>query len=323
MNNYTFRVDYLKNRHSNILGKKHPLVSLSKTMFSSMSNPSFYDLYNKEVAPTPDPDHLDPNLYENLDALLEKYGLNTPETNNIEDTLNKGYWEILYHDQYTKKWYDYASENMTIQNIDPANYDYESVAPFTVDKIVENGKRFTIYNQSYLIRAEVETNWPETKDIPFENNPDLYSPLTLIAKISSLNTQSYTVTEVDRTSCFVYQPAATCFLLVYSPPKHVGKLEIYCMQSWTNRDYTELDPVTNMCYLNTYLADPSNNVSTVLPKDWTFVQCILGNEAMIALFSNPSLGIRARVISDGIGNSYQYVRKEEAPFLYDIFEKKE
>ena len=318
MNNHNFRLDYLGDRYPYTLGRKHPLVSLSKVLFSSMSNPSFYNIHNKQVEPTPEPVPLDPNLYANLDALLDKYGLSGSDVSTMTDTLNKGYWELLYQDSVTGKWYDYASENMTIQNIDPANYDYVTGKPSYVSNILENGKRFTYYTESYLIHSNIQPTeqWPTMKYVPFKNNPNLSSPLKLIATLDSLSAQSYVPRAVSRTSCFVFGPAATCFLLIYRPPSNIGELAIYCMQTWTNSTYKELDPLTNMCYLNTYLSD-STEVSPILPQYWTFTQCIMGNETMIALFSNPSLGIYAQVISDAIGNSYQYIRPEEAPFLYD------
>lgn len=314
MNN--FRLDYLETPQSYTLGRKHPLVSISKVLFSSMSNPNFYNEYNKPIEPIP----LDPNLYSNLDALLAKYGLVGPNVSKIMDTLNKGYWELLYQDLETTKWYDYASENMQIVNIDPSNYHYTTGNPDYVGDIVPNGKRFTYYTQSYLIRSNIPSTekWPTKKYIPFTNNPNISATLTLIATLDSLETTFYEQRQVSRTSCFVFGPAAVCFLLIYKPPSNIGNTEIYCMQSWTNATYTELNPITNMCYLNTYLSDSTKvGVGNTLPQYWIFTQCILGNDSMIALFSNPSIGITAKVINDAIGNSYQYVRPEEAPFLYD------
>ena len=109
------------------------------------------------------------------------------------------------------------------------------------------------------------------------------------------------------------------FFISLLPTSRGGELKIYCMQTWTNSTYKELDPLTNMPYLNTYLADPTK-VDVVLPPYFTFVQCNLEDDAMIAVFSNPSIGIYAQVMTDGVGNNYQYVRRDEAPFLYEEIE---
>lgn len=302
MNNPNFNFKFARGKNSYTLGRKHPLVEKSNVLFSSMANPN---IYRKQIKPTP-PKPLDPNLYANLNKLLVKYGL--ANSNQLLGTLNKGYWELLYQDKNTGIWYDYASDEMTIQNIDPSNYDYTSGIPDYISAIVENGKRFTYYTESYLIPPSLPDNeqWPPTKQVPFKNNPNLTSTITLIATLESLAQEFYVPRTVSRTSCFVFGPSATCYFLIYKPPE--TEAAIYCMQTWTNANYTELDPLTNMCYLNTYLS---------LPEYWTFTQCILASDAMIALFSNPALGISAQVISDNIGNSYQYVRPEEAPFLYD------
>jgi hypothetical protein len=203
---------------------------------------------------------------------------------------------------------------MSIQNTDPSNYDLTQ--PDYVSLIIENGKRFTYNDESYLITENIPTtpDFPAVKYFPFKNNEYLTSPTKLIATLTEVSTAAYFEKTVSRTSCFVFGPGATCFLLIYQPSADYKK--IYCMQSWTNIIYTDLDPTTNMCYLNTYLADPSN-VTTVLPPYWTFTQCNITDESMIALFSNPSMGISAVVISDGVSNTYQYVRPEEAPFLYE------
>jgi hypothetical protein len=307
---------YMQKKNSIVLGRKHPLVCNSNVLFSSMANPNIYNKSKKPVPPRPTT--IDPNKYANLNKLLKQYGFTgKPNLSKFVNSKNSGYWEILYLDASSNIWYDYASEVMTIQNIDASNYIIEQ--PSYVSAIIENDKRFEYYDEAYVITENIPTtdNFPADKNIPFKNNPNLYSNLKLIATLSSLDPSPYVERTVNRTSCFVFAPGTTCYLLIYfNPAENIKK--IYCMQTWTNSSYAELDPLTNMPYLNTYLAE-SPNVSEPLPEFWTFTQCILDDSAMIALFSNPSMDIFARVISDGIGNSYQYVREEEAPFLYEQF----
>lgn len=303
--------NYLFGKHRVTIGKSHPLVSSSKSLFSLLNKPQIYTQLTKLA------EIIDPTKYSNLSKLLEKYGflkniISITQKNRVK---NRGYWELLYLDASTNIWYDYASEPMSIQNIDAANYIVEQ--PSYVAAILENDQRFEYYDEAYVITDNIATteNFPATKEYSFKNNPNLTSTLKLIATLSALDPNPYVERTVNRTSCFVFAPGTTCYLLIYYNPNE-GEKKVYCMQTWTNSVHTELDPTTNMCYLNTYLKE-SPNVSQPLPEYWTFAQCLLDDETMIALFSNPSMGISARVISDGISNSYQYVRPEEAPFLYE------
>ncbi len=215
MNNYGFRINYINGR-SYSLGKKHPLVSISKVLYSSMSNPAFYNIYNKQVEPTPTQEPLDPNLYANLDGLLDKYGLSGSDVTISKDTANTPFWELLYQDSSSGLWYDYASTDMSIENIDPSNYNIEQ--PNYVSDIVENGFRFLYYGESYIISSNIEPTdqWPTKKYIPFKNNVNLTAPLVLTATLDSLNSIPYVPDTISRTSCFVFLPSSTCILLIKS-----------------------------------------------------------------------------------------------------------
>lgn len=265
------------------------------------------------------PFKINPNLYSNLELLLTIYGLNPNLNKEVEvkkDAKDKSYWELLYKDKFSDLLYDYISIPNSIQNPDSNNYIIEK-DPY-VSYIIPNDKRFTYFGESYIIEPKINNPlFPPKKYIPFKYLQNEYSPLKLTATLKGLSGEAYVESTVDRFSCFVFKPSSTVFLLVNKSGDNSTK-KIYAMQTWTNKTYTELDSATNMFYLQTVLSDPVIVGENVLPENWIFVNCILDEEYMIALFSNPDMGINAKVISDGIGNSYQYVRYEEAPFLYDL-----
>lgn len=262
---------------------------------------------------------VNPNLFSNLNILLTKYGLNpqiNPKVNVYNDAKNQRYWELLYQDSDSKIYYDYISTLNSIQNTDSNNYIVIQ-EPY-VSNIVYNDKRFVYYSSSYIINVDVSSVlFPQTKYISFKALPSEVSPLNLTATLQSLGTQPYTENIVTRYSCFVFEPSSNVFLLIHQPGDKSTK-KIYAMQTWSNKVYPPLDSETNMFNLQTILSDPEIVGENVLPEKWVFASCLLDEVFMIALFSNPDMDINAVVLGDALGNSYQYIRYEEAPFLYDL-----
>jgi len=80
------------------------------------------------------------------------------------------------------------------------------------------------------------------------------------------------------------------------------------MQTITNQCNPHINE-TNLVYLKLYLR---------LPIGWMYSLCSLEKNKTLMLISNSEH--RAKVLNDDLSNSYQYIRPEEALFLYqDIF----
>jgi len=282
----------------------------------------------------PEPKPVDPNDYVNLNYILSINGYLTSDYNVAKQAKNKPFWELLYQSAETLIYYDYVSITNSVQNIDADNYNWNVLEP-GVSAIVRNDKRYFIYNQSYVLKEDVSTDiFPLTKYIPLidKNGTELgiSSPLRLTTTLTSLASGRYIESIINRTSAFVYEPDNIVFILIDTTNK-----KIYAMQTWTNNTPTTADPppdfftvspgnllnpTTNFGYYYSILQDEAIvGAENVMPPGWCFTQCYLDNESMIVLMANPVKNWYAKVITDGLGNNYQYIREEEAPFLYDIF----
>lgn len=287
------------------------------------------------VPPPPPPEPVDPNLYSNLDYLLSVNGYLTPDYNVVKDAKDKPFWELLYQEEATGIYYDYISTLNSVQNMDANNYNWNVLEP-GISAIIRNDKRFNTVNQSYLLKENIENLplFPKIKYIPLigidGEEIGISSPLNLTTTLTSLSSGRYIESIINRTSAFVFEPENVVFLLIDTINK-----KIYAMQTWTNNTPTTQDPPpdfftvfpaniinpnTNFFYFASLLQDSSIvGEANLLPPGWAFTQCRLDNVSMILLMTNPEKGWYAKVITDGLGNNYQYIREEEAPFLYDIF----
>jgi hypothetical protein len=282
----------------------------------------------------PEPKPIDPNDYANLNYILSTNGYLTSDYSVAKKAKNKPFWELLFQSSETHIYYDYVSTTDSVQNIDADNYNWNVLEP-GVSAIIRNDKRYFMYNQSYVLKENISTVlFPPTKYIPLidKNGTELgiSSPLKLTTTLTSLSSGRYIESIINRTSAFVYEPDNTVFMLIDTINK-----KIYAMQTWTNNTPTTevpppdfftvspgnlLDPNTNFGYYYSILQDETIiGVENVIPPGWCFTQCYLGSESMIVLMANPEKNWYAKVVTDGLGNNYQYIREEEAPFLYDIF----
>lgn len=106
-------------------------------------------------------------------------------------------------------------------------------------------------------------------------------------------------------------------MLIYN---YNGDKKIYSLQTWTINTRIQ-DPNTTVFLLQSILNNSEYVGENVMPPYWMFTYVKLSTDKMIALFSNPSMGITAKVITDGLGNNYQYVRPDEAPFYMNNYKR--
>ena len=223
------------------------------------------------------------------------------------------YWEILYPDYYTQTYYDYVSTENSIQTTIGSDLYLEEEG-----EIVLNDKRLYMTDMSIIFHEDEENSeqFPLYKYLQYRNpnyvpysvnttdskTLDLYVQLKKMTTLSMLqSSELYTEKQVDRTSVFIFYPKTTVYLLINTINK-----KIYCMQTMTNqtKEGTTINE-TNLIYLKHKLN---------LPNGWMYSLCMMDKDTYLILVSDKNH--RAKVINDDFNNSYQYIRPEEAPFLY-------
>jgi hypothetical protein len=106
--------------------------------------------------------------------------------------------------------------------------------------------------------------------------------------------------------------------LVYTLSRHDadGRLEIYALQSFGN-------DINNQYTVDQLLLSPVNaNVSTTNPLTPSITPpdgVVFGYVSLEDMLMVPSYG-KATVVSDNLGNSYQLIDRDAAPWLYDQYE---
>jgi len=320
------------------LGKKNPRVLNTHVRFSSLKNRNynFAPFINRQNDRQNDR-QIDVNKYSNLNYLLYTNGYLTDEFLVRKDVNNKPFWELLFQDASSGIYYDYLSDTNSIQNIDADNYYNWDFLEDGVKSIVRNDKRFNKMNQTYVLNeTNISTNlFPSIKYMTLKNTDgtplNITTPLALRTTLTSLSSKKYEESVVNRTSAFVYEPNNIVFLLINTNESK----KIYIMQTWTNNPPVGVttsidsnfftisptnitDPNTNFYYYASILKDEKIvGEGNLLPLNWCFTHCLLDNESMILLMTNPNKNWYAKVITDGLGSNYQYIREEESPFLYN------
>lgn len=223
------------------------------------------------------------------------------------------YWEILYPDYSTQTYYDYVSTENSIQTTVGSDLYLEEEG-----EIVLNDKRLYMADMSIIFHEDEENSeqFPQYKYLQYRNpnyvpysvsttdskTLDLYVQLKKMTTLSMLQSNElYTEKQVDRTSAFIFYPKTTVYILINTIDK-----KIYCMQTMTNqtKEGTTINE-TNLIYLKHKLN---------LPNGWMYSLCMMDKDTYLILVSDKNH--RAKVINDDFNNSYQYIRPEEAPFLY-------
>jgi len=296
------------------LGKNNPLVFSSKTKYNyikkNMQNRIIQNDLSIKIK-----ENIDVNKYYNLPYLLNLNGYNDTTNFSISYmTRDIPFWELLYQSSTTKKYYDYVSTKNCPQTISVDNLLIENNDPDNVSSIIKNDNRFTVMNRRYFKNeTDITTDiFPEYKYIPFIDRDtgeklNIHAELKLMTT-ASINETPYNESSIDRTSAYVYEPGNIVYILINTTEK-----KVYIMQTYKNNN-PKID-FSYKIYLNEYLNDPTK-VSVLMPSNFIFTHILLDNESMILLMTNPN-DRKATILSDGIGNNYQYIRYDEFPTLYD------
>ena len=286
----------IKNIKMNVL----PNNDLANKLQCDEYNFSKFDIYGDNILKT----------LQTHSKYIESCDQFTISNNISQSTKWMPYWEILYPDYANRIYHDYVSTENNIQTTNSNDIYLEKEG-----KIVVNDKRLYVVDMSIIFHdtAKISLQFPLCKLLQYKNpnysickdNPetlDLYVSLKKMTTLSmNQSSDSYTEKQVDRTSVFVYYPKTTIYLLINTIEK-----KIYCMQSMTNQEKKGLNTdQTNLVYLKNKLT---------LPPGWMYSVCMMDKNTYLVLVSNKDH--YAKVINDDLNDSYQYVRPEEAPFLY-------
>ena len=284
-----------------------------------------FDKRNSSVIPfknTPTPKKINVNDLNNLNTILLSYGIdiiNNKENYNISNDLDqdlhlKPYSELIYPDNANSINYVYVSQDNVIGTIVQTNLYIDD------SSVLLNEKRFWMANMtvSLIVSYEDTIQFPEYKYLKFLNpnydstNSNSEQTLNVYAtfrkktiSVINNNSSSYTETQVNRTSAFIYYPLKTIYTLINL--NDINNVKIYIMQSLTNLIDTTINS-TNLCYLKSLLT---------LPDNWLFFIVTLDSNTSIILTANSTTP--AYVLQDNLNNSYQYVPPSQASFLYDQF----
>ena len=272
--------------------------------------------------PTPSPKKINVNDINNLNNILLYYGIDIVNDKNnytisnsvTQDQFYKPYCEIIYPDEVNQINHVYVSQTNDITTIVLSDLQIDTPSA------IINEKRFWMANMTVILNETFADNqtFPDYKYFNFLNpnydslDPNSQQTLNITTAFkkkttSAMNENSgfYSETQVNRTSSFIYYPLKNIYALINaSDPANV---RIYIMQSQTNMVNDTIN-TTNLVYLKSSLE---------LPDGWMFTIVLLDSETSIILTGNSTTP--AYVLQDDFNNSYQYVPREQASFLYTQF----
>ncbi len=159
---------------------------------------------------------------------------------------------------------------------------------------------------------------PLIKTYPFTSEEKLNVSMKYFAPVGvSPSGGAYNFDEpnfVYRWNTFLYYPRASIYTL--SRFDADGRLGIYVLQSFGN-------DINNQYTVDQLLLSPVNaNVSTtnpLTPSITTPDGVVFGYVSLEEMLMVPSYG-KATVVSDNLGNAYQLIDRDAAPWLYDQYE---
>lgn len=184
--------------------------------------------------------------------------------------------------------------------------------------VLRNDKRTTLFDMAIALKQKDNPQYPLYKNLLIDTNTSIKCFVSLertaITTITG-HTPPYTEIQSERYNKWVYYPNTVVFGLVnlnahttksdnstksINPTKDV---KIYLMQTYSNI----IDPNINLSTL------PLLSTKLTLPDGWTYVNVRLNDDTYL---TNNSAG-EAILVTDDFNNSYQYISKEQAPFLYE------
>lgn len=215
--------------------------------------------------------------------------------------LNSPYIELLYFDIKTNQFYVYST----------------NTGEFNL--ITSNGKNIILTDSNVIVNGSRKYMWDAaiksstittTEEFPLIKNFSYINDFTgtqlkmkLIAKVTSTIADAYETNSISRSNNYIWYPGSMIYCLVDGNTN-----SIYIMQSVNNTN-TNLNLSSFNCEI---ISD-----ELTLPKNWQFLYVkIPDNETVVVVSTSLS---PVKLITDSMGNSYQYVNKEYNEFLYDDF----
>ena len=133
----------------------------------------------------------------------------------------------------------------------------------------------------------------------------------LVSTASGEKHSAYTTSTVKRTNMWVYYPMSTVYLLVQTGIDfNEYGFAVYAMQSFNSQNYPMKQSI--LPYLGSLLSD-ATVVDTVLPAGWAYAETVLDSCTYMNVVSTGE----ARMVLDGVGNSYSYVDPIFCRYIYE------
>jgi len=243
--------------------------------------------------------------YTQEDITPSKYFSNEVSVSNkIRQSMRfTPYMELIYADK--------NQESIVYNGLSSRNQPNTAVSEnlVVVDPYVQrNDKRNTLFDMIVLIDQKDTVRYPLYRKFLFNTDTEIKTYITM-ERQGILNTTesvpAYTETTVQRYNKWVYYPNTVVFALInlnLTDPK------IYIMQTYSNSVNADISPSTL----------PLLSTSLTLPDGWIYVNIRLDTDTYLV---NNSGGL-ATLVTDNFFNSYQYIPKDQAPFLYENFVSK-
>lgn len=258
----------------------------------------------------------DVNNYANLDYILTTNGyVKDPNVYDYYSNSRRLPYNGVLYEASNNVTYEYVNTFGTLVSTTTDAYYQVNEDPYNINNIIWNGEKCLMANQFYyLIEYDQFTSYfPRYKYVEFVNKynekTNLYTEMKFVTTLNNpLSEVPYTVNIVNRTCAFVFEPMSTLNVLIDTQDK-----KIFFNSAFKTNPSLGIT-VENCLYLGKYLNDPTY-VSVLLPSKFVFAFIPLDNNYMIISMTNPDTR-PANIMTDALGNTYQYLREDEAPQLY-------
>jgi hypothetical protein len=267
---------------------------IATTTATDLANRVAKDELNKTLQNTLVRDFISNSGNNFLKNILNNYPNDIKLTNNFNRTMkNTTYNELLFFYQQDKAYiYNsyFVKNQFTTQDTTDLN--------FSETDIIIKGRTFVVDNNIWLDILKGTDTYPKYKYYTFKNSTISVAYELICSSIPNLDPKNYEFAGiVERINSWIYYPNSNIYLLIDTNDK-----KIYAMQTFTS----EIVTYDELIVLNTRLT---------LPEGWIYCYLTLDNNQYFFVTSNKD----AKVIKDNLENGYQYVKYEDAPFLYDKY----
>lgn len=207
---------------------------------------------------------------------------------------NKPIMEIVYPDEINYLYSSYLVKD-SIQTYQPndLNINNESL-------IIRTNKHYLMDNAIVIHDYENEDmeNIELEKTFTFKQNNNFSMIFQYVGTLETKSSLPYQVNEIiGQKNIWIWYPNSMIYLLIIPYP-----YQIYIMQTY-NDDKVELKELP---YLSNRLE---------LPDEWLYVSMNLDKDMYLFVTSN----MDTTILYDDLSNSYQYIKEDDANWLYDKY----